>query len=88
MVGHGEVDYFSFLTIISDIQRAINNRSLTYLESVERELEAVTPSMFLRTNENLNDRDFAPSMPASQPASQPGKNPQNHAGVESVPGEI
>lgn len=46
--------------------------SLTYRESADRELEAVTPNMFLRNNENtvpllkLNYRDFAHFMPASR----------------------
>lgn len=72
VVGRGEMDYFSLLTIILDIQRAINNHPLTYRESTEKELEAVTPNMFLRPNKNpgllldLNDEDFASHLPPSR----------------------
>lgn len=72
MVDWSEVDYFTLLIIIADIQRAINNRFLTYGESADRELETMTTNKFLRPNEirglvlNMNDRDFAPSMLANR----------------------
>jgi len=51
-IGRGRVDYFSLLTIVSDVQRAVNNRPLTYWEFADRGLEAITPSMFLGLSKN------------------------------------
>ena len=50
-VGRSSINYFELLTIISDIQAAINDRPLTYRSS-ENDLEIITPSSFLRFNIN------------------------------------
>ena len=50
-VGRSSINYFELLTIISDIQAAINDRPLTYRLS-ENDLEIITPSSFLRFNIN------------------------------------
>lgn len=47
-IDRGKMNYFFLLTIISDIQRAMNNRPLTYQESPDGELAAITPNMFSR----------------------------------------
>lgn len=50
VVGRENLNYFSLLTIISDIQRSVNNRPLTYISSADKDVTAITPNMFLRPN--------------------------------------
>ena len=50
-VGRSRLNYFELLTIIGDIQSAINFRPLTYRSS-ERDLEIITPNSFLKFNTN------------------------------------
>ena len=50
-VGRATLTYFELLTVIGDVQAAINSRPLTYRSS-ENNLEAITPSCFLRCNAN------------------------------------
>ena len=50
-VGRAKLTYFELLTVIGDIQAAINSRPLTYRSS-ENNLEAITPSCFLKRNAN------------------------------------
>ena len=50
-VGRATLTYFELLTVIGDVQAAINSRPLTY-HSSENNLEAITPSCFLRCNAN------------------------------------
>ena len=50
-VGRARLAYFELLTIISDVQSAINARPLTYRSS-ENNLEVITPSSFLRVYSN------------------------------------
>lgn len=48
IIDRGKMNYFFLLTIVSDIQRTMNNHPLTYQESAEGELAAITPNMFSR----------------------------------------
>ena len=50
-IGRARLSYFELLTVISDIQSAINSRPLTYRSS-ECDLEAITPSSFLKFHVN------------------------------------
>ena len=54
-VGRQQISYINFLTIISDAQKVINNRPLTYC-SQEHTLEAITP------NHLINPGRSAPSV--------------------------
>lgn len=60
VAGWGEIDYFTLLTIISNIQKTVNSYPQ---ESAERKV--VTPNMFFNENDllNLNDGGFVESMP-------------------------
>ena len=46
-VGRARLSYFELLTVLSDVQSAINARPLTYRSS-ENDLEVITPSSFLK----------------------------------------
>ena len=50
-IGRARLTYFELLTVISDVQSAINSRPLTY-RSTECDLEAITPSSFLKFHVN------------------------------------
>lgn len=47
-IGRQTLDYFNFLTAISDIELMVNNRPLTY-RSQQGELEILTPNHLLST---------------------------------------
>ena len=42
-----KLDYFDFITLLSDIQNAINSRPLTYVSS-ENDCVPLTPNSFLK----------------------------------------
>ena len=46
-IGRSRINYFDLLTVISDIQNAINSRSLTYRCSSDSNLEIIMPNCFL-----------------------------------------
>ena len=48
-VGRRVLTYYSFLTMISDVQNIINNRPLTYRSS-DNGVDTITPNHFLRLN--------------------------------------
>ena len=50
-VGRAKLTYFELLTVVGDVQAAINSRPLTYRSS-ENNLEAITPSCFFKFNAN------------------------------------
>lgn len=50
-VGRARLTYFELLTVIGDIQSAVNSRPLTYRSS-DNDLESITPNSFLRFNAN------------------------------------
>ena len=52
-IGRSRINYFDFLTVISDIQNAINSRALMYRCSSDLNLEIITPNYFLRPNVNV-----------------------------------
>ena len=51
-LGRAKFDYFQFLTMISDIQRAINSRPLTYRSMSDTEVLPLTHNAFLHPNVN------------------------------------
>lgn len=50
--GRGRLDYFTLLTVLSDIQRSVNNRPLTYQVSADKNATPITPNMFLKPNQS------------------------------------
>lgn len=48
-MGRRKIDHFEFLTTLSDVQKAINDRPLTYISSSDRGLDFLTPNHFLQT---------------------------------------
>ena len=73
MIGRSRMQYFDLLTLLSDIQNAVNSRPLTYrCSSDAADLEVITPNSFLKPNVNagvmlkLEDRDIFRSDPVSQ----------------------
>ena len=49
-IGRSYLDYFRLVTVLSDIQHAINCRPLTYRCSDNSSLEVLTPNHFLKPN--------------------------------------
>ena len=72
IIGRRRLDYFTLVTVISDIQRSVNNRPLTYQVSAGSNAMAVTPNMFLNPNKNLGlllqlgQRELATAVPPSR----------------------
>ena len=72
VIGRSRIQYFDLLTILSDIQNAINSRPLTYRCSSDCGLDIITPNSFLRPNANaglmikLDDQDIWDTEPPSQ----------------------
>ena len=52
-IGRSRIRYFDLLTVISDVQSAINQRPLICRCSSDSDLEVITPNCFLRPNANL-----------------------------------
>ena len=50
IIGRSKIEYFELLTLLSDIQNAINTRPLTYRCSSDNDLQEITPNCFLRPN--------------------------------------
>ena len=48
VVGRSAIGYFKLLTILSDIENAVNSRPLTYRCSGDSSLEIITPNCFLK----------------------------------------
>ena len=71
-IRRSRIRYVDLLTVISDIQSAINQRPLTYWYSSDSDLEVITPKCFLRPNANLglvlklDDQDVWKSDPPSR----------------------
>ena len=53
-IGRAKVNYFDLLTILSDIQLAINSRPMTYRCSSDSTLEIITPNCFLNNEGKSN----------------------------------
>ena len=45
-IGRSKIEYFELLTLLSDIQNAINTRPLTYRCSSDSDLQVITPNCF------------------------------------------
>ena len=52
-IGRFRINYFDLLTVITDIQNAINTRPLPYRCSSDSNLEIITPNCFLRPYVNV-----------------------------------
>ena len=52
-VGRAKLHYFELLSILSDIQNAVNSRPLTYRSS-DKDLEVITPNSFLKLHGNCS----------------------------------
>ena len=52
-MGRKSVEYFEFLTQLSDVQNAINCRPLTYRCSEDAGLDVITPNAFLHPHFNI-----------------------------------
>ena len=50
-VGRKHLEYFSFISLLTDIGNAINSRPLTYGETEVDELHIITPNSFLKLQE-------------------------------------
>jgi hypothetical protein len=48
------MEYFAFLTIISDVQEGVNSRPLTYSGAGDATLEMITPNSFLKLTSSNN----------------------------------
>lgn len=61
LVGRERLPYFELLTVLSDIQNAVNSRPLTYRCSGDYELDVISPNAFLCPHYNnsvfLNIKD-------------------------------
>ena len=68
-IGKNKLTYFELLTLLSDVQNAINSRPLTYRCSSDSGLEIITPNCFLRArldtelilNSNIKNKKIEPS---------------------------
>ena len=71
-LGRIKPEYFRLVTILSDIQHAINSRPLTYRCAENFSLEVITPNCFLKPNANssmiLKDLEDNISVPPSRSA--------------------
>ena len=52
-IGRSRLSYFELLTVISDVQNAVNSWPLTY-HSSDNDLETITPNCFLKVDPKCN----------------------------------
>ena len=52
-IGRSKLFYFELLTVITDVQNAVNSWPLTYRSS-DNDLETITPNCFLKADPNCN----------------------------------
>ena len=52
-VGRAKINYFDMLTLLSDVQNAVNSRPLTY-RSADPNIEIITPNHFIHPNTSTN----------------------------------
>ena len=69
-IGRARVTYFELLTVISDVQNAVNSRPLTYRSS-DNEIDAITPNCFLKADPCSNRALKASSEPIWEIDSSP-----------------
>ena len=48
VLGRKHVDYFTLITLLSDIQNSVNNRPLTYRDSSDPDFQVLSPNSFLK----------------------------------------
>ena len=74
IVGRSSMGYYRLLTILSDIQNAVNSRPLTYRCADDSSLEIITPNCFIKpyVNDNLlfksNDESIVQTGPPTRQA--------------------
>ena len=72
VVGRSTLGYYKLLTILSNVQNAVNSRPLTYRCSDDNGLEVITPNCFIRPYVsdrllfNSNDESMLTSGPPSR----------------------
>ena len=54
VVGRRRLDYFELLTILTDVQNAVNNRPLCHVDNEDLDSKILTPNMFLKVNSGQN----------------------------------
>ena len=67
--------YFKLITILSDIQLAVNSRPLTYRCAENSGLEIITPNCFFKPNGNAN---FSQLLKPDSKPSQPSSRAKSH----------
>lgn len=67
-IGRQRLDYFRFITLLSDIQNAINSRPLTYRDTSDLSLDILSPNSFLKL-QNSNSLVFG-EISASAPRTE------------------
>ena len=50
MIGRKHMEYFNLITLISDVEQAINSRPLCYVDNEDTEFSVLTPNHFLKMN--------------------------------------
>jgi hypothetical protein len=53
-IGRSKMEYFKFLTLLTDIQEAVNSRPLTYRDTSDTAHEIITPNSFLKVTPSSN----------------------------------
>ena len=68
IIGRTQIEYFQLITLLSDIEEAINSRPLTYVDFNDRDAHIITPNSFLKfeTGRSLqfghvDENEFVPS---------------------------
>ena len=69
VVGRSAIGYFKLLTILSDIQNAVNSRPLTYRCADDATLDIITPNCFLKpyVDNSLLFKSESENLLASEP---------------------
>ena len=67
-IGRRKLDYFKYVTVLSDVQLAVNSRPLTYRCADNNDLEVITPLNFLNPygRNTLLVKDSAASYPRNR----------------------
>ena len=53
-IGKSKMEYFRFLTLLTDIQEAVNSRPLTYRDTSNTDHEIISPNSFLKITPSSN----------------------------------
>lgn len=60
-IGRSKIEYFSFFTILADVQNAVNNRPLTYFDAADLSQPIITPNSFLMVGSSCDSVTFGAS---------------------------